>query len=99
MLSHLENGDELPNCFLERSRLGRPLPCAIRLRTQRSNHLALAVLARWHGLTRGVRTKVFTPVTISPCHHLAVAIALQCGDTTRSQPLRRVCLEQVLLLA
>jgi len=25
-------GDELPNCFLERSRLGRSLPRAIRLR-------------------------------------------------------------------
>ena len=47
-----ENGDELPNCFLERSRLGCPLPCALRLRTQRSNHMAVAVLARWHGLTR-----------------------------------------------
>jgi hypothetical protein len=42
----LENGDELPNCFLERSRLGRPLPCAIRLRAQRSNHMAVAMLAR-----------------------------------------------------
>ena len=42
MLSQLENGDELPNCFLERSRLGRALPCAIRLRTQRSDHLAVA---------------------------------------------------------
>ncbi len=38
--SELGEGDELPNCFLERSRLGRPLPCAIRLRTQRSNHVA-----------------------------------------------------------
>jgi hypothetical protein len=37
----LENGDELPNCFLERSRLGRALPRAIRLRTQRSNHVAI----------------------------------------------------------
>jgi hypothetical protein len=40
-LSQLENGDELPSCFLGRSRLGRPLPCAIRLRTQRSNHVAI----------------------------------------------------------
>jgi hypothetical protein len=36
-----ENGDELPRCFLGRSRLGRPLSCAIRLRTQRSNHVAI----------------------------------------------------------
>ena len=41
MLSQLENGDELPSRFLERSRLGRPLPCAIRLRTQRSDHMAV----------------------------------------------------------
>jgi len=34
-------GDELPNCFLERRRLGRPLPCAIRLRAQRSDHMAV----------------------------------------------------------
>jgi hypothetical protein len=36
-------GDELPNCFLERRRLGHPLPCAIRLRTQRSDHMAVGV--------------------------------------------------------
>ena len=36
-------GDELPNCFLERRRLGRPLPCAIRLRAQRSDHMAVGV--------------------------------------------------------
>jgi hypothetical protein len=36
-----ENGDELPNCFLGRRRLGRPLPCTIRLRTQRSDHMAV----------------------------------------------------------
>ena len=36
-----ENRDELPNCFLERRRLGCPLPCAIRLRTQRSDHMAV----------------------------------------------------------
>jgi len=41
VLSQLENGDELPNCFLERSRLGRTLPCAIRLRAQRSDHVAV----------------------------------------------------------
>jgi hypothetical protein len=41
VLSQLENGDELPNCFLERRRLGRPLPCAIRLCTQRSDHMAV----------------------------------------------------------
>jgi hypothetical protein len=44
--SQLENGNELPNCFLERSRLGRPLPCAIRLRTQRSDHMAVVCVAR-----------------------------------------------------
>ena len=36
-----ENGDELPDCFLERGRFGCPLPCAIRLRTQRSDHMAV----------------------------------------------------------
>ena len=36
-------GDELPNFFLERRRLGRPLPCAIRLRAQRSDHMAVGV--------------------------------------------------------
>jgi hypothetical protein len=36
-------GDELPNCFLERRRLGRPLPCTIRLRAQRSDHMAVGV--------------------------------------------------------
>jgi hypothetical protein len=41
VLSQLENGDELPDCFLECSRLGRALPCAIRLRTQRSDHVAV----------------------------------------------------------
>jgi hypothetical protein len=46
VLSQLENGDELPNCFLERSRLGRPLPCAIRLRTQRSDHMAVGQHSR-----------------------------------------------------
>ena len=39
-------GDELPNCFLERSRLGRSLPCAIRLRAQRSDHMAVVCVAR-----------------------------------------------------
>ena len=39
-------GDELPNCFLERSRLGRSLPCAIRLRPQRSDHMAVVCVAR-----------------------------------------------------
>jgi hypothetical protein len=34
-------GDELPNCFLERRRLGRPLPCTVRLRAQRSDHMAV----------------------------------------------------------
>jgi hypothetical protein len=37
----LGEGDELPNCFLERRRLGCHLPCAIRLRTQRSDHMAV----------------------------------------------------------
>src|ERR1700739_1937021 len=36
-----ENGDELPNCFLGRHRLGCPLPCTIRLRTERSDHMAV----------------------------------------------------------
>ena len=35
--------DELPNCFLERSRLGRSLPCAIRLCAQRSDYMAVGV--------------------------------------------------------
>src|SRR5215469_3415293 len=35
--------DELPNCFLERRRLSCHLACAIRLRTQRSDHMAVGV--------------------------------------------------------
>jgi hypothetical protein len=34
-------GEELPNCFLEHRRMGRPLPCTIRLRAQRSDHMAV----------------------------------------------------------
>jgi hypothetical protein len=34
-------GDELPNCFLERRRLSRSLPCAIRLCAQRSDYMAV----------------------------------------------------------
>ena len=40
-LSIWENGDELPNRFLGRRWLDCPLPCALRLRTQRPDHLAL----------------------------------------------------------
>ena len=40
-LVNWEDGDELPNCFLERRRLGCPLPCAIHLRTKRSDHMAV----------------------------------------------------------
>jgi len=36
-----ENGDELSNCFLGRRWLDCPLPCALRLRTQRPDHLAV----------------------------------------------------------
>jgi hypothetical protein len=37
-----ENRDELPNCFVGRRRLGCSLPCAIRLRAQRPDHMAVA---------------------------------------------------------
>ena len=41
MFNRIGVGDELPNSFLERRRLGRPLPCTIRLRAQRSDHVAV----------------------------------------------------------
>jgi hypothetical protein len=40
-----ENGDELPNRFLGSRRLGCTLPCALRLRTQRSDHMAVGYVA------------------------------------------------------
>jgi hypothetical protein len=46
MFNRIGVGDELPNSFLERRRLGRPLPCAIRLRAQRSDHMAVGVWSR-----------------------------------------------------
>src|SRR5215472_4296938 len=36
-----ENGDELSNCFLGRRWLDCSLPCALRLRTQRPDHMAV----------------------------------------------------------
>jgi len=41
MRAQRENGDELPSCFLERRRLGCPLPRAIRVRAQRPHHVAV----------------------------------------------------------
>jgi hypothetical protein len=40
-LSQLGGGGELSNCFLERRWMGRPLPCPIRLRAERSAHMAV----------------------------------------------------------
>ena len=62
-----ENGDELPSRFLERSRLGRPLPCAIRLRTQRSDHMAVG----WDGMQTQIRNaNLLTWITL--CKELLV---------------------------
>jgi hypothetical protein len=41
VLRRLENGDQLPNCFLGRHRLGCSLPRTVRLRPERSDHMAV----------------------------------------------------------
>ena len=63
-------GDELPNCFLERSLLGRSLPCAIRLRAQRSDHMAVVCVARLTPARLGV-----TPINRADHHWLMSHLA------------------------
>src|SRR5215813_12582955 len=70
VLSQLENGDELPSCFLGRRRLGCPLPCAIRLRTQRPDHMAVAK-------TVLIRQLVNTPAEGASDFHLATRADVQ----------------------
>ena len=64
-------GDELPNCFLERRRLGCHLPCTIRLRAQRSDHMAVGV---W---SSRLRSPVFSRLRVEGDADRALGAAAQ----------------------